>query len=358
MGRPGTRCGEPVVGQPLGDLSLLASGHVGAGQHGRARRVLGLEDCDREPPWLPASMAQAELAGGARADPGAGRGGEQRLRPDGVVGVHQVSRRGADQFRRLASEQASHGRRDGGYHPVLIQRQHQVRGVVQQRLQRELPVLAIGDVALDGDPVRPPPRLVRDRGDADLRPELGAVLADVEQLHLDRAPALQRGAQSVELAAVGLRALQDPGCQAEDLVRLVPCHPGERRVDVEHSRSARGEVERLGLGHQDDVRGVHHDRLKQGGRTAGAGVRDPGGGGQAQVAGHPVGGRARGIVASASVVLGRMSCSIMAVSCLPSRSRGAQQWPQRPRSAVPSPGRLPLPPGSTLARRLGVVTLC
>jgi len=109
----------------------------------------------------------------------------------------------------------------------------------------------VGDVA-DG---------VGHRHDAQLDPELRAVLAVVEHFHDHRLPALQRRAQCVERRAVGVRPLQQTRGAPQDLGGRIAGRARESLVDVDDARPRL--VERPGLGDQDRVVGVDHNRLQQ-----------------------------------------------------------------------------------------------
>ncbi len=111
------------------------------------------------------------------------------------------------------------------------------------------------------DPMRVGPGLRRDRHDAELDPEGGAVPAVVQQLDHQRLPAPDVVAQSVKGRAVGARPLQQARVSAADLVLRVAGHPGEGGIAVEDARP--GPIRRIGVGDQDRVVGVHDDGLEQ-----------------------------------------------------------------------------------------------
>ena len=121
--------------------------------------------------------------------------------------------------------------------------------------------LAVADVALHRDPMRVSALFVGDGNDAQLDPELLAVLSAIEQLGLDRFRGFERAAQAVENGAVDRRALQDARAEAEHFGLGVSGHAGESGVAVDDLRP--WEVERQVLRDQDRVVGVHDGGLEQ-----------------------------------------------------------------------------------------------
>ena len=132
----------------------------------------------------------------------------------------------------------------------------------QQRAQIDLfHLLAFGDVTLHRHPMGEPAALVGDRGDAELDPELGAVLAAVEQFDFDRLPGRQCGLQPGQRLAVGSLRLQQPRGASEHFLFGIAGGPGEGGIAIDDPRS--GQVDRLGLGDQDGIVGIDHNRFEQ-----------------------------------------------------------------------------------------------
>ena len=119
----------------------------------------------------------------------------------------------------------------------------------------------LADVALHRHPMREEAPLVGHRHDAELNPELAAILAHVQQLDLDGLPSFQRGAQAVERLAVRMRRLQEARRAAQHFGFAVAGGAGEGGVAVDDPRT--GQVDRLGFGDEDGVVGVHHHGFQQ-----------------------------------------------------------------------------------------------
>ena len=71
----------------------------------------------------------------------------------------------------------------------------------------------------------------------DVDPELGTVLAVVDQLHLHRSPQLQSTADLLQLVRIRLRPSQETGDLANRLVPAIPRHSRKRLVDVQDGRT-------------------------------------------------------------------------------------------------------------------------
>jgi hypothetical protein len=121
-------------------------------------------------------------------------------------------------------------------------------------LQRGLPLLLqahpLRDVALHRDPVPQAPALVAQRADPPLDDVLGAVLAVVRRLAVERSPVDQVVPQPAQQLGAGPRSLQQPRRAADQLGGAVSGHRGECGIHVHDPRS-RG-VE-LGVGDDERV---------------------------------------------------------------------------------------------------------
>ena len=120
---------------------------------------------------------------------------------------------------------------------------------------------AIGNVALDHDPVGGAAVGVGDRHERQIDPEAGAVLPVIAELDAERLALVEGDANLLERGRVGVRPAEEVKRAADHLGAVVAGHVAEGVVDVEDG-AARA-LARLGLHHHDCVVGVDDGRFEQ-----------------------------------------------------------------------------------------------